>query len=93
MLPLGTICKNHTLDLDFHVMLKHIEIMVVNKHTGEVIHDFRKTANLDVEQDFDEWFMKFARGFIRLLKKSSDNVINISCEDYKRPQQLFLDVY
>ena len=93
MLPLGTICKNHTLDLDFHIMLKHIEIMVVDKNTGEIKHDFRKTANVDVIEDFDTWFMKFAAGFIRLIKKSSDNIITISCEDYKKPQELFLDVY
>ena len=74
-------------------MLKHVEIQVVDKNTGEVVHDLKKTANLDVKEDFDEWMYKLSAGFIRLLKKSSDNIITISCEDYKKPQELFLDVY
>ena len=74
-------------------MLRHIEISVISKSTGEVLHDIRKTANLDVKDDFDDWFMRYPDGFIRLLKKSSDNIIVISSEDYKKSEQLFLDVY
>lgn len=74
-------------------MLRHIEISVISKATGEVLHDIRKTANLDVKEDFEDWFKRYPDGFIRLLKKSSDNIIVISSEDYKKPEQFFLDVY
>lgn len=71
-------------------MLKHIDIMVVNKDSGEIRHEIRRTCNLDVKEDFDLWFERVSAGFIRLMKQSSDNVITISCEDYKRPQEQFL---
>lgn len=90
MHPLGTICKNHTLDLDFHVMLKHIEILVVDKNTGEVLHRVRRTCQTDVKQDFEDFFYKLADGFCRLIKESADNTIMISNEDYKEPMQQFL---
>lgn len=74
-------------------MLKHIEIMVVDKSTGEIRHDIKKTCNLDVPEDFNVWFLKVSEGFMRLMKKSSDDVITISCEDYRRPEQQFLDIF
>lgn len=75
-------------------MLKHIEILVVNKSTGEVKHRVRKTCALDDTHDFDDFMIHLAEGFCRLIRQSSDNVITIDCEDYKKPQQLFLpDVY
>lgn len=94
MLSLGTICKNHTLDLDFHSMLKHLDILVVDKASGEVLHELKRTVETDNHHDFDEYFLNVAKGFIRLIKKSSDNLITISCEDYNVKQASFLpDVY
>lgn len=75
-------------------MTKHIEILVTDIHTGEIIHRIRKTCTLEIHEDFDDWMIRLAGGFCRLIKKSSDQVITISCEDYKQPQDLFLpDVY
>ena len=67
--------------------------MVVNKSTGEVIHDVKKTCQLEVKEDFDDFFIKLSAGFCRLIKASSENVITISCEDYKAPEQQFIFPY
>lgn len=76
-------------------MLKHIETMVVDKSTGAIIHDLKRTCQLDVKEDFDDYIHRLADGFCRLIKSSSENVIVISCEDYKNPEQKFIfpDVY
>lgn len=71
-------------------MLKHIECQIIDKNTGEVLHDVRRTCQCEVKEDFDDFIKKLADGFCRLIKNSSDNVIILSSEDYKNPEQLFL---
>lgn len=71
-------------------MLKHIEILVVDKNTGEVLHRVRRTCQTDVKEDFDDFMHKLSDGFCRLIKASENNTIMISNENYKEPLQQFL---
>lgn len=71
-------------------MLKHIEILAVDKNTGEVKHRVRRTCQTEVNEDFNAFMHKLADGFCRLIVESSDNVIMISNEDYKNPEAQFL---
>lgn len=71
-------------------MLKHIEILAVDKNTGEVKHRVRRTCQTEVKEDFNAFMHKLADGFCRLIVQSSDNVIMISNEDYKNPDAKFL---
>ena len=75
-------------------MLKHLECLVVDKNTGEIIHDVKRTCQCEVRQDFEEFLHVLAEGFGRLIKESSDNLIILSSEDYKKPEDQFIfDVY
>lgn len=71
-------------------MLKHIEILAVDKNSGEIKHRVRRTCQTEVKEDFNDFMHKLADGFCRLIVESSDNVIMISNEDYKNPQQQFV---
>ena len=71
-------------------MLKHIEILAVDKNTGEVKHRVCRTCQTEIKEDFNDFMHKLADGFCRLIVDSSDNVIMISNEDYKNPEAKFL---
>lgn len=71
-------------------MLKHLECQVVDKNTGEVLHCVRRTCQCEVKEDFDDFLVKLSKGFARLIKSSSDNVIILSSEDYKSSEQKFI---
>ena len=71
-------------------MLKHLDCTVIDKNTGEVIHNVRRTCQCEVKEDFDIFVHHLADGFCRLIKDSSDNVIILSSEDYKKPEEQFL---
>lgn len=71
-------------------MLKHLEILAVDKNTGEVKHRVRRTCQTEDKVDFNDFMHKLADGFCRLIVESSDNIIMISNEDYKNPEAQFL---
>lgn len=74
-------------------MLKRIELIVCDKTTGEVLHNVNRTCQIEVSEDFDVYIHHLADGFIRLIKSSTNNVIQLTSYDLPKEKELFSYVY
>lgn len=74
-------------------MLKRIELIVCDKNTGEVLHCINRTCQIEVPQDFDVYIHHLADGFIRLIKASPDNLIQLTSYNLPKETDLFNYVY
>lgn len=72
-------------------MLKQIEILVVDKDTGNVRHRVHETMAFN-DVTSDSRFNDFALGFKRLFSQDNceNTIIQLACRNYVAPKQVTL---
>ena len=68
--------------------MKQIELLVVDKETGEVKHRVNKTMSVHPDAHPEVFINTIAGGILRLMKRDNRSIVQISWNEYSPARQL-----